>query len=430
MTHLTDILPAIAEFWIYAAFTLILLPRKYNRPLSYGLIVVMSILNGFAFLLPQLSWYRTLAGFTLVAALVLLLFDGKFSKKLIVLVAINVTLILNEFFFAFIFLGTDVVTNYNNLPDAQRITIAIADRLSLALLFILEARIFKRRFAKEDNVEYDSGFQSMLLVCTIPIIMIILWYRYVVVAVPDARPVGVLLPLFACIFAEIALVLLQISSTKQKNAANELQRLKELTEAQKKYYSALSDSYNQTRKMRHDIQNHMFTVQALLADNKASEAAKYADDITETYKHSLNVRFCEHSILDSYLYYRAKILRENSIKAEFNISVSDGVGIDSTDLIGAFGNLIDNAEEACIMSDEKSISVSVSEKNGWLFIDVQNTFREQGKTSKAERIPGLGRGVGNVMLQDLAEKYNGNYSTEAFGNVFHATLVLSEETDD
>ena len=68
-----------------------------------------------------------------------------------------------------------------------------------------------------------------------------------------------------------------MSQRAELKLSNEM--LSEQIESEKTHYAALVDQYETARSLRHDIANHMYTIQALLSSGDTEQAAKYAAEI-------------------------------------------------------------------------------------------------------------------------------------------------------
>ena len=91
--------------------------------------------------------------------------------------------------------------------------------------------------------------------------------------------------------------------------------------------------------------------------------------------------------------------------------------VSNTDLIVAFGNLLDNALEACSGIPDAQIMLRAHMDKGYLVIQESNPVRaRQPQGKKPRRIPELERGVGFRVLSGLAAKYDGSFR--------HACVVL------
>ena len=110
------------------------------------------------------------------------------------------------------------------------------------------------------------------------------------------------------------------------------------------------------------------------------------------------------------------------IRARFSLSA--GLPVSNVDLVRAFGNLLDNAVEACAGIAGACVSLRCAQLNSCLVICTENPVSHD-PAEKQRRIPELERGVGSRVLKDLAEKYNGSLKQEQKDGIFRAELIFN-----
>ena len=102
----------------------------------------------------------------------------------------------------------------------------------------------------------------------------------------------------------------------------------------------------------------------------------------------------------------------------------------NTDLIVAFGNILDNALEACEGVPGAQIRLQAYLAKGYLVIHERNPVRGEPAAAKPRRIPELERGVGFRVLSGLAQKYDGSFQHELEpGGDYAVTLMLKAAPD-
>lgn len=232
----------------------------------------------------------------------------------------------------------------------------------------------------------------------------------------------VLFSLILCVLSDILLIWMLIRSARASRTEMENVMLTRQIEEEKKYYTSLNAQYETIRRMRHDISNHIYTVEALLSEQKIEEAEEYTERLSEENRKLTLSKFCEHPVVDSFLTSRAAELTDSGIGVHVEASVPRTLRIDSTELITALGNLLDNAEEACRGLEDPEISLDIAISENVLIIHTRNPIPAQGEHK--ERIPGLKRGIGTLILKELAEKYNGHYELKVFSGAYIASLYL------
>lgn len=149
--------------------------------------------------------------------------------------------------------------------------------------------------------------------------------------------------------------------------------------------------------MRHDIANHLDTMQALLENSRSGEAAAYLSELKAG---------------------------AAGVEIRARVSLSAGLPVSNVDLVRAFGNLLDNAVEACAGIAGACVSLRCAQLSGCLVICTENPVSHD-PAEKQRRIPELERGVGSRVLKDLAEKYNGSLKQEQKDGIFRAELIFN-----
>jgi sensor histidine kinase regulating citrate/malate metabolism len=89
------------------------------------------------------------------------------------------------------------------------------------------------------------------------------------------------------------------------------------------------------------------------------------------------------------------------------------------------GNILDNALEACRDLDQGKVTLKTNYNKPYVSILCLNPLRQQDMNDiKHKRIPELERGIGLTILQDLAEKYDGQMIAGPEGETFKTSLIL------
>lgn len=203
--------------------------------------------------------------------------------------------------------------------------------------------------------------------------------------------------------------------------------LEKQLETQLAHYKALGTQYEVNRVLRHDIMHHVHTIQLLLENGRQQEATEYADQLIEDHTAVSRLGRCENPIADAFLFERIGSARKRGIAVESEIVLPSELPISNTDLIIVFGNLMDNAEEACAGCADPHISLRAHIEKGVLVIKEENSVSEGSGSGKQRHIPELERGVGMHILASVAEKYHGRFEHESSGDTFSAAVYLTLE---
>lgn len=189
------------------------------------------------------------------------------------------------------------------------------------------------------------------------------------------------------------------------------------------HYTALTSQYEANRRIRHDILHHVNTIRYLLANGQQQEATEYAGQLLAENQRSSQLGQCDNPVIDAFLYGRVQEAKAQGITVETHIILPVELPVSNTDLVIVFGNLMDNAVEACAKLENPKIELNAHIERGYLVITESNPAVPESEGRKQRRIPELERGVGMQILKSVAENYqgscmsetgNGNYSVSVF----------------
>jgi len=408
--------------WYLAAGCL--LPRRHDSlwksVLIFALSLILFLLCPF---LPVLSPLRLIAGFLSFAVGVQLVFRGKWYWKLLITISIILVMVFSELLLI------------PFLPPVQEAPVDLQILLYMIYLFVHFSLLaglvlFFRRLQKRHRGENITRASALFFLFPISqYVSCATWFDktppYVKVSIPFLCASVILF-----LAADIGLLVALIRTSRAAELAARNKVLQEQLVSEKAHYALLASQYADIRRMRHDIDNHLYTIRALLSDQKNEDAARYAEQVCTAEQlspHSLPG--CKNSVVSSYLLHRKEELAQRGIGTEYKMSLPESLLISDMDLICALGNLLDNAAEACEGLPSPTIRLAVVFNSPYLEIQLENPVRETDSPRK-RRIPELSRGLGGQILTQLAEDYDGYYSSEQVDSVYKACLFLKNEAPD
>ena len=209
--------------------------------------------------------------------------------------------------------------------------------------------------------------------------------------------------------------------------------MEELLSLQRRHYERLDVSQREVQSLRHDIKNHMRCLYALLDGGHNSEAQYYIEELYYDNKALKGVNYSGNIVIDSILSNGLANIEQNGIDLKCSIIVPPVLNVADVDLCILFGNLIDNAVEACgritVPGERKFIVLNVNIKKDYLFIDIANSFtgevKKQNNIYRTVKIDERYCGIGLFNIQTIVEKYNGEFSASHSENVFNVSVMLS-----
>lgn len=211
-------------------------------------------------------------------------------------------------------------------------------------------------------------------------------------------------------------------------------------ETLKNYTETIENLLDEMQKSRHDYKNMILSIQDFVVEKRFDELEKYFED--EILK-SENLERASKNI-----YMATKQIKNLPLKslvnAKLNEAISNGIKVEITifeeidiksvmilDLCRIVGNLLDNAYDAAIESEEKIISLIMLKNENQFSITLCNSFDGDIDMSKVWRkgysSKGKNRGQGLSIVKKLIEQHpNILLNTEIKNNLFVQDITIEE----
>ena len=199
------------------------------------------------------------------------------------------------------------------------------------------------------------------------------------------------------------------------------------------HYKVLEGRESQYRKLRHDMKNHWQMVQTLLASGRLSEALDYTSriqDQLEFHTRSHQIISTGNPFLDAVLTSKLGQAAASGIQVDTEIMVVKNMKIDMVDCGIIFGNILENAIEACLKQSgeaDRRILVKLLYKKGMLVCGICNSMdpdtsvRSGFATTKPET---EGHGLGLPNVREAVAGYGGTLNLKAQDGRFEVSFVL------
>ncbi len=241
---------------------------------------------------------------------------------------------------------------------------------------------------------------------------------------------SIILMIFVFFLADLALIYMIRISASRAELKIRSEMLEEQVRSQGNYYDQLASTYAGMRRMRHDIDNHLYTIRALIDNGRTEDAVSYADKVIEEDHAQVHLSDCRNTVVSSYLEKKLEDMNALGIRLETDVHLPTHLSVSNPDLICTYGNILDNAIEASRETDNAVIALKTEYRKPYLTISCRNPVQVQ-ENEKKQRISGLERGVGLTILSHLAEQYDGQFTSKREQNSYYTEIILkAEETSD
>lgn len=173
-----------------------------------------------------------------------------------------------------------------------------------------------------------------------------------------------------------------------------------------------------SRQLIHDMKNHLLALQTMEKERRWEELHDYLEEISrEVYSGSTKC-WTGNTMIDLIL--NSKKVQADSEGIEFSIetNVIGEISLTDRETISLFGNLLDNAIEACeqVQTGKKWIDLKIRKQQGLFYIEVENSMErrpEERKNQLISRKKDSGvHGYGLKNVRQIVDKYDGTYFYE------------------
>ena len=227
-----------------------------------------------------------------------------------------------------------------------------------------------------------------------------------------------------CVIFSVLLFQYMLGTVQRVSLEAENHRLAAQMDAQMRRYEEITAQYEAVRHMRHDIRKHLTAMEALLESGNQQEARAYIADL-KTGAYIAAPQICQHPVVDALLHRYEERAAAEGVRLELQIQIPADIAISSADLVCVFGNLMDNALEACAQAGQKEVRLICALVKAYLVISVENSYCFGAEMEKPRHTPQLERGIGTQVLEHIAQKYHGDYTTRAGEQRYLARVALA-----
>ena len=138
-------------------------------------------------------------------------------------------------------------------------------------------------------------------------------------------------------------------------------------------------------------------------------------------------QYSDNPIVDSVLRIKFGRAKARGIKVETSIRIPKKMQLDHGDIGVLYGNLVDNAVEACSKVPEEQRFVKIENKyqSGILLLVITNSKTgKKNKSLKTTKKDNIRHGHGVQSVRKVVEKYNGTVSFTDKGDIFEVSAML------
>jgi sensor histidine kinase regulating citrate/malate metabolism len=234
----------------------------------------------------------------------------------------------------------------------------------------------------------------------------------------------------ACFILIVMNIVVFVINQKMITAETELeeQRLKQKFDYEE--YTLLKETQQRAYILNHDLKEHMNALSSLIgSDNEKAQG--YIKSIYGKINQSQFVEYSDSKILNILLSKKKEECRSKGIKFFIDPIQAKLTFFEDMDIVTVFSNLINNAIENCIMSEEKKMYLNIhTENENFVVIKTENTadvktvvINGRLKTHKDNKKL---HGIGMNSIKKTLSDYNGllTWKYNEAERIFSKTIII------
>ena len=371
--------------------------------------------------------------FALYLTIALLNYQGKLHIKMIVSIFVIIFSVVTELLAALAFIPIFNL-KIQNIRDNLLFMFLGGMVSNLLLMLILEVigRIISRKVSRVST-------SLWILIITIPMISIYISVTSVYESVLSNHfSLKAVLLCVSILYINLIVFYLFDSIITQIDKNNQGRFREEQLVMQQKQYQNILFGYEQVKKIRHDMLNHLIALDGYMENGSYQKAEMYIAKLHGELDHSVREIISGNVIVDALINNKKKEMATNEINFVAEAILPKKINIDDMDLCIILGNALDNAFEACRRIDEKDvrkeIHLTMKYKKENLLFDLRNSYNTTTinniggiyhSAKEKRKINSIGMGIANMI--SIVEKYEGTLDTEIKSDYFELRMLIPDK---
>lgn len=233
----------------------------------------------------------------------------------------------------------------------------------------------------------------------------------------------------ACLFSTCSTTFLIFRFTKEQQNMQEQQLIIQDMKLSENTLDQMKETEAQMRELKHELTNYFIYAQELARNGEMEELTQYLSSLTSTALPSIDSTvLTNHPVIDAILSQKNAYAKSLGIDIEMNVSLPDTLAMDNRTLCSLFGNLLNNAIEACKGQKHPFIRLNVCPIKSYLVFRTDNSVTYDVLKNNPELLStkedANNHGIGTKVLRKIAEQYDGILSYEMTSPTCFTVQVL------
>lgn len=411
----------------------ILLEKEYlNKKEKVMLFIATCFLSMILFTNRKIAFVSyIMLGFSIIFTSVVIFIIKKKDKILIIGVvsAYYLFVTLSELFLAFISMS---FLNYNFKSSVYHNAISVWKYMIYLCVGIISWITYCtiRKKKRKESVKIEN-FKKLLIIFDVFLYLVLRQYLRVLekMALREQEMQGILtgmsLLFIVSIVAFVSIILMKYKILQEEHKFYLIR-----DEIYKKNCDDMESVLQLNREMFHNIKNHLLVMKRMGEENEDKRLKEYVYDLCQEFEKVERVKWTNNQTMDIIVNQKKIMAEQKGIIFTVKSMILPKLEITDTDICVLFGNLLDNAIEACekILDSEKYIEITIELQAEILFIRIMNSMQEKPKTRNGKLITSKKdvnmHGIGIKSAERIINKYDGIMLYNISDKVFETNITF------
>ena len=348
------------------------------------------------------------------------LFDGNKKMKFMVPV-INYTIITATEMFILLLISVisnESISNIINEGHLRLMGIFLSKILGYAVVKFISFRFDKK--SADVDINYWILFLLMFSVTTLTLFT---FCKILEMFYDDYIRNLITICMIGLGIASVAIMIVYETAMKQKYVINQNQMSEIKLKEQLKHYNGIMMTQGQVKKVRHDLENHLLAIKAMINKKDREGCLDYIDSLLDNVDVSSPYIDTGNTVLDAIIGAKKTEAEKYGITFTSKIKIPAMIPISEEDECIIFGHALDNAIEAAMKCDEKYVDLSLVFDKNTLVCQITNSYNgiKNNVSSKSDL---KNHGIGKYNMEESLKKYQTIHRISCEDNVYKLLIIF------
>lgn len=339
--------------------------------------------------------------------------------------------------------NTDYMTAHPNKSFALYVGVCVLYLVLEFLFMIIGIWCILKNYA----YKYAEMSKKELLVLAVPSFMGVVGYEviwcYRNFYIGELKKISAVYDILSLLYYTVAVITIvivivlyqSIKERQEEKLHNEL--LAAQVDSIRQHIEQVENLYHNIRSIKHDMTNHIITLERLYAGNKTEEAKAYAIELKEVLSEATGNINSGNPVTDVILQEMQSEAEKRKIRFDMDFHYPAGSDINVFDISVILNNALQNALENAEKSETPYASILSYCRNNAYMIEISNSFAGDLQWNTEKELPltskrktdgyGQNHGYGLVNIRRVARKYYGDIDIVLKDGEFLLSIMLMLE---